>query len=139
MHITGALRLDESPSEAPPPVAELEAGKLVARAAIQICLALGLYQEGKSTLATNEQGAELIARLYMLRQSAPDIDLAGAGKREMRRILAQNAGAAEALCQQYDLERVLDMLVSWPIGVLDQITADEQARGADIAVPCRRR
>jgi hypothetical protein len=123
-----ALHLDESPSEAPASAAELEAGKLVARAALSICAALEQYQTDCSTLATNEQGAALIAQLYMLRQSAPDVDIARAGKRELWRVLEQDAGVVAALRQRCDLDRVLAEIVSWPLTVLRQVTMDEQAR-----------
>jgi hypothetical protein len=127
MHTTSALHLDESRSTAPAPATAIEAGELVARAAILICAALEQYQAGKSTLATNSQGAELIAKLYTLKQSTPDIDLARAGIRELRRILAHSIGA-EAVCRRHDLDHVLGEIVAWPLEVLNQVTADEQAR-----------
>jgi hypothetical protein len=128
MPTTAALRLDEIPSESLAPAAELEAGKLVAGAAILVCAALEQYQSGRSTLETNRQGAELIVRLHALQSAAPDVDFATAGARELRRLLEQDVNVVEALCRQCNLDQVLAMIVGWPLTVLQQVTADEQAR-----------
>jgi hypothetical protein len=40
--------------------------------------------------------------------------------------LAHNVRAAEALCRQCSLDQVLGTIVSWPLGVLERVTADEQ-------------
>jgi hypothetical protein len=136
-----ALRLVSEPPSAPshakstapqPPAApavtelELEIGALVAQATVQVCLAMEAYKQGRSTLEINGQGAELIAKLYELRQSAPDVDLVAAGKRALRIILAQNVPAA--VLGQYNLDRELNELLSWPLGVLARVTASERAR-----------
>jgi hypothetical protein len=107
---------------------ELEIGKLVAQAAFAVCMAVEQCREGKSTIMINTRGAEIIARLYALQSAAPNIDFARAGRCELRRILGQNVGVAEALCRQFSLDEVLDTIVSWPLGVLAQVTADEQDR-----------
>ncbi len=120
----------EASTDKPATEIEIAIGKTVAQAAILVCAALERHQEGKSTPAINMQGAELIAKLYTLQQSAPDIDFTAIATREgrhaLRRALAQNIGAAEALCQRCSLDEVLDMIISWPLGALAQVTADEQ-------------
>jgi hypothetical protein len=121
-------RIIEAPADKPVSELELEIGRMVAQAAILVCAAVEEYREGRSTLAINTQAATLTAKLYELRQAAPDIDLARAGKRELRRILGPNIGVAEACCRQRSLDEVLETIVSWPLGVLAQVTADEQDR-----------
>jgi hypothetical protein len=121
------IEVAEAPVDKPSEL-EITIGKTVAQAALSVCMALEQYQEGRSTLATNSRGAELISHLYKLRQSAPNIDFAHAGRCELRRVLGQNIGVAEAFCRQCSLDEVLNTIVSWPLGVLAQVTADEQAR-----------
>jgi hypothetical protein len=85
-------------------------------------------REGRSTVAINWQAAELTTRPYGLQQSAPHIDFAAAGKDALRRVLARNVGVAEELSRSCNLDRALDEIVSWPLSVLAQVTADEQDR-----------
>ena len=94
-----------------------------------VCQALEAYQAGRSTLAITGQGSELIAKLYELRQSAPDLDFEAVarreGKRVLRQTLARNPDAAVFSADQ--IEASLTEIVSWPLGALAHITQIERA------------
>lgn len=125
-------KLSSSPIIAETPGSEIETkiGAAIAEAVLLLFRAVEKYEAGRSTIALTGQGAEQIAKLYGLWQSAPEIDFTAvahrAGRRAMRAILMQNPAAAD-LCQYHDLDQVLDELVAMPLNILTRVTADMRA------------
>ena len=119
-----------TPTAAPAaPETERRIGEEIARAAVLICLAAEKRLVGQPTKAITRQAGEIFARLYEL-QATPGIDFVVTATREgrcaLRAILMQGPPAAAALCKRGDLDRALDEILAWPLGILARVTEFER-------------
>jgi hypothetical protein len=101
-------------------------GEVVALAAIAIGQALAERGNGGLTPRTKQQGADLIAQLYALRQACPSFDAIarGHGMRALCERYAQLKGKLNGGCPPFT-EEMAEEIVSWPLDTLYRMIAAE--------------
>jgi len=101
-------------------------GEVVALAAIAIGQALAERGNGGLTSRTKQQGSDLLAQLYALKQACPSFDAIarGHGKRALCERYAQLKGKLNGGCPPFT-EAMAGEMVEWPLAALNRIIAAE--------------
>jgi hypothetical protein len=102
-------------------------GEATAMAAIAIAVALDERRQGRVSPTIKQQGGDLIAALYNLRQKcAGDFDTIARdyGKRALVARYAQAKGKLNGSCPPFSEEIAAEM-VSWPLDALHKVIAAE--------------
>jgi hypothetical protein len=113
---------------------EQRIGNTVADAAIMVCAGVGDWEsDGRLAPATRAQAGALFVELFQLQESTlGELDFAAVARAEGKRAIMRRHGAV--LAQHYGatlsgaaLDRVLDEIIDWPLGILRKVTAAERA------------
>ena len=102
-------------------------GEATATAAIVIAVALDERRQGRVSPTIKQQGGDLIAALYNLRQKcAGDFDIIAReyGKRALAARYIQAKGKLNGSCPPFT-EEMADEMVSWPLDTLHKVIATE--------------